>query len=217
MAVVLKSVKYGDITIDTHCIIGVMGYYYDEFLKSLQGEDVFYLDDKNFKDKNSVSDYITNTDYVNYLKELKLNEDFLNKKIFELSHSEKKLLKYLIMLSVNASIIIINEPFINLDYHYKKLLISLFNRLVKYKTIIIGSRNSNIIYELCKKVLLLGKSDYTYKDSVILSNKKVLKKYRLVMPEIIEFVRLANNKKNHLPYSKDIRDLIKDVYRNVTK
>ena len=217
MAVVLKSVKYGDITIDTHCIIGVMGYYYDEFLKSLQGKDVFYLNDKNFKDKNSVLDYITNIDCVDYLKELELNEDFLNKKIFELSHSEKKLLKYLIMLSVNASIIIINEPFINLDYHYKKLLISLFNRLVKYKTIIIGSRNSNIIYELCKKVLLLGKSDYTYKDSVILSNKKVLKKYRLVMPEIIEFVRLANNKKNHLPYSKDIRDLIKDVYRNVTK
>lgn len=217
MAVVLKSVKYGDITIDTHCIIGVMGYYYDEFLKSLQGEDVFYLDDKNFKDKSSVSDYITNTDYVNYLKELELNEDFLNKKIFELSHSEKKLLKYLIMLSANTSILIINEPFTDLDYHYKKLLISLFNRLVKYKTIIIGSRNSNIIYELCKKVLLLGKIDYTYKDSVILSNKKVLKKYHLVMPEIIEFVRLANNKKNHLPYSKDIRDLIKDVYRNVTK
>ena len=37
------------------------------------------------------------------------------------------------------------------------------------------------------------------------------------MPNIVEFVKLAKNKKIKLKYSHDIRDLIKDVYRNVSQ
>lgn len=218
MAIVLKSVKYPKIILDSKAIIGVMGNNYPEFLKSIQGEEVFYLGLKNIDNKRKVLDYLPSTDFIDeHLKDLDLEKPFLEKRVSDLSHSEKRLLKYLVMLSSCAQIIVVDEPFVELDYHYKKTLIALFNRLSKNKTIIIGSKNSDVIYEICKKVLLLGKDDYLYKETTILANKNILKKYHIKMPQILEFIRLANDKKNHLSYTQDIRDLIKDVYKNVTK
>ena len=219
MAIILQSLKYNRIVIDTNTIIGVMGDNYSEFLKSLNGE-VFYINNEVLLDNKKVLRYLGNYDrhiIEKNLKKLDLTKDFLEKKLCDLSHSESKLLKYLKMLVLDTKLIVVDEPFLDLDYHYKKVIITLFNRLVKNKTIIIGSKNSNIIYSLCKKVLLLGKDDYIYKDSSVLANKNVLKKYHLIMPEILEFIRLANSKKKHIPYSNDIRDLIKDVYKNATK
>lgn len=217
MAIVLKSIQYQDITIDKNIIIGVMGDNYLTFLKAIQGKEVFNFINVSFNGKNQVLDYLSNSFSSEYLEDLHLSEDFMKKKVSDLSHSEIKLLKYLMMLSCTSSIIIIDEPFQDLDYHYKKIIIALFNRLIRYKTIIIGSRDSDIIYEICKMVLLLGKNSYIYQEPEILANKRILKKYHVMMPQIIRFIREANDKGNHLPYKKDIRDLIKDVYKNVTK
>ena len=84
------------------------------------------------------------------------------------------------------------------------------------KTIIIGSHDSNIIYSLCKKVILVDNYDLYYDDIKILINEKVISKYHLDMPNIIKFINLAKKKNITIPFSKDIRDLIKDVYRNVS-
>ena len=121
------------------------------------------------------------------------------------------------MFASQNSVVVIDEPFQDLDYHNKKRIISILNRLAKEKTIIIGSLSTDIIYSICKKVLLLGKNKFLYEDTEILSNKSILRQYHLAMPEILAFVRLARDKKIRLSYSKDIRDLIKDVYKHVSK
>ena len=223
MAIVLKSVNYGDIKIDSNIIIGVMGKEYDRFLKSLSGNEIYYVSNTKVNNKKviDVIDSINislNDDLINmYLENLSLDKSFLNKKVSELSHSEIKLLGYFKALLVNAKIIVIDEPFLDLDYHYKKVIITILYRLIKNKTVIIGSRDSDIVYTLCKKVLLLGNNKYNYDDVIVLSNKRILKTYHVNMPQIVEFIRHANEKKAHLPYSYDIRDLIKDVYKHVTK
>ncbi len=224
MAIVFHSVKYQDIKIDSQMIIGVMGSDYQLFLKSLRRDQVFYIENNIDTSDSTVQCKLDslNIKYseellMAYLNDLHLAKDFLKKKVNELSHSEQKILKYLLCLVSNASIIVVDEPFLDLDFPNKKMIISIFNRLVRYKTIIIGSSDSNIIYAICKKVLLLGKEKYYYGDVLILSNKNILKQYHLVMPQIVEFIRYAQEKKVHLPYSKDIRDLIKDVYRHVSK
>ena len=221
MAIVFHSDKYSDIKTSSHTIIGVTGYKYQEFIRNISG-DIFFIDNKiDFKEKmvtNIINiKNIKEESLDNYLRELGLDKSFLSKSINSLSHSEKKLLKYLHMLTFNPNIIVIDEPFLDLDYHNKKRITALFNKLVKKKTIIIGSFNSDIIYSLCKKVLLVGKDKVLYGDVLVLSNKNILKQYRVNMPQIIEFIRLANDKKAKLPYSKDIRDLIKDVYKHVSK
>lgn len=220
MAIILHSEKYNDIKVDSKIIIGITGYEYDKFLKGIVGEDTYYIGNEFINNSAMVSgviDRISDKKIDEYLLDLGLEKDFLGKYIKELSHSEQKLLKYLQMLTLNPEVIIIDEPYQDLDFESKKKITALIKKLVKKKTIIIGSSDTNIIYTECKKVLLLGKDKYLYDDVSILSNKNVLKWYHVDMPQILEFIRLAKDKKINLPYSKDVRDLIKDVYRNVSK
>ena len=230
MAIVLKSKKYSEMIIDSNKIIGVMGNDYENFLKSLKGENIFVVNkEKAFKEKTGFDELNiineksgkkkeTNELIELFLKELKIN-NYLNKNINELSNSELRLLDYLCMLISNPNIIVIDEPFLNFDYEMKKKITTLLKQIVKssHKTIIIGSRDSNVIYSLCQKVLLFKDDEYYYGNIDDLEKKDILKKYDINIPDLVEFVNLAHQKKAILPYSKDIRDLIKDVYRNVQK
>ena len=215
MAIVLKNNKI-DIKIDSNTIIGVMGKDYDKFLSSLKSDDIFYLDNRVSISNKKVSSILSVNESL--LKEYNLSEDFVNKRVNELSHSEQKILKYLLLITNNKKINIVDEPFMDLDYDYKKKIILLINKLIKNKkTVIIGSVNSNTIYSICKKVLLIKDKDYYYGDVTGLQNKRTLKKYDIVMPDIVNFISLAKEKKIKIRYSYDIRDLIKDVYRNVSQ
>ncbi len=208
MAIALKSKKY-DITIDSNTIIGVMGNNYEEFIKAFRGDNVYYLG----YEKDPVLDIIE----VDNSLDIDI-ESILNKNRNELSHSDKRLLQYTLMVQSNPRIIIINEPYLYLDNKNKKKISLLFNKLIKQgKTIIVGSNDTNVIYSLCKKVLLINKRSVYYDNVEILSDKKIINRYHLNMPEILIFINEAKKKKINLPYSKDIRDLIKDVYRNVSK
>ncbi len=122
------------------------------------------------------------------------------------------------MFQSNKNILVIDEPFLDLDYCEKKKITSLINKLVRNgKTVIIGSDDINIIYSLCKKVLLLNDSEIDYQSISCLTKEEVLNKYKEEMPNIVRFIKLANKRNVNISYSKDIRDLIKDVYRNVSK
>ena len=219
MAIILKNSRL-NLTIDSNTIIGVMGSSYDKVLSSLEGNDVFYLDKKSYVSKNKVYSLfdLSNDKLINDLEKFELDKSFLSKRINELSHSEQKLLKYVLLITSKKKIIVIDEPFMDLDYYYKKKIILLINKLIKEnKTVIIGSVNSNIIYKLCKKVLFISEDDYYYSDTSVFKKTKILEKYHIIMPDLVSFVTLAKNKKIKLGYSNDIRDLIKDVYRNVSK
>ena len=208
MAIVLKSKKYNEIKIDTKIINGVLGNNYEVFLESLEGKSVCYINNVNLH-----SCILENDEYA---KLLNLNK-IIGKDVKELSHSERKLLSFYVGIKKNSKIIIVNEPYLDLDFNDKKNINNLFNILIKEgKTVIIGSQNSNIIYSLCKKVILVDNYDLLYNDVMVLRKKDIINKYRISMPNIIRFVELAKKKNIRIPYSKDIRDLIKDVYRNVS-
>ena len=211
MAIVLKNNKY-NLVIDSKTIIGVMGEY-NKFLESMVSDNIFYLDNRISLSKKEVSSLLKDNNLFNEY----LDKSILNKKVYELSHSQLKLVKYLMMIESNKKINIIDEPFIDLDYENKKKIKLLFNKMVKDgKTIIIGSKDSNIIYSICKKILIIDKDNY-YGDISSLHNKKILNKYNIKAPNLVEFVNIVKDKKVKLRYSNDIRDLIKDVYRNVSK
>ena len=210
MAIAFESKKY-NVVIDSNIIIGVLGNYY-EFLKMLEGDYIYTYNG------------LHNIQYVNFdridlieYRDLLGISDIVSKNINNLSHSEVKLLGYYLMVDSDAKIMVIDEPFLDLDSSDIKKVKGLFNKLIKSgKTIIIGSMDTNIIYSLCKKTLLINDTEIKYIDTINLNNKKLLNKYGLDMPNIVEFIELAKNKNIKMPYSKDIRDLIKDVYRNVS-
>lgn len=146
-----------------------------------------------------------------------IEEAFLNKKISELSTGEKRLLKYITGLIYNPNVIVINEPYMYLDFHYKKVINNVIYSLKnKYKkTIIIGSRDSNIIYSLCDLSLIFNRNSHLYGVTKSIFNESDLKKFKIEVPNLVKFTDLVKKKGVQIGYFQDIRDLIKDVYRNV--
>lgn len=154
------------------------------------------------------------------LKIVGLEQEVLKREIKTLSSSEKKLLQISISLLSNPEIIIIEEPFKSIDKQVEKRLITLFRRLKEQfnKTIIIVSEDSNILHKYTTKIFFIKK------DTILLSGKteeeylKVdfLKKHKFEIPDIVEFTYLAKKKKQvKIDYHKDIRDIIKDIYKHI--
>lgn len=209
MAIIFNSDKYGKAIVDTNTIIGVIGENYLDFLDLLEGKDIFYL--KNEYDYPNID--TENKMFSEYLKLLNID---INKK--NLSHSESKLLNYYKMIQSNSKIMIIDEPYLDLDSNEKKIINSIIKKLVKEKkTVIIGSKDINNIYTICKKILVVNDNRLLYDDINCLNDYSFLKNNNLEVPEIVDFIEFAKAKNIKIPYSKDIRDLIKDVYRNVSK
>lgn len=135
-----------------------------------------------------------------------------------LSDSEKKLLSIGVSLINNPKILIINE-IIGLDDYHKKILIKLFKKIAKKynKIIIIFCNDILFSYEICDKYILLknGKviEESTKKDLFQVTDK--LANTGIQVPRIIEFIDSAYKKKNiSLNITYDIKELMKDIYRN---
>lgn len=148
-----------------------------------------------------------------------LDKKYLNKNINTLSNGEKKLLQVAVSLITNPDIIIFDEAFVELDYTNQKKLIKLIKQLKeKYKkTIIIASNNANLLYELTDDIVILQKGHILAADSTtkVYQSIELLEKNDIDIPDLIMFTSLAKQKKVKLTYHRDIRDLIKDVYKHV--
>ena len=178
-------------------------YVYDELLLSLNKYD------------RKLTDYDKRINKV--LEVFHLEKEFLDKEISNLSKGEKRLLSYLRVFIYNPKIIIVDEPFKNLDYKYEKLVINYLRELKnKYnKTIIIASNNVNVIYENTDKTLIVSDLPVLKNTKDIFTDDDILKKYKLYVPNLVMFVKKAKSKDSKINYHTDIRELMKDVYRNV--
>lgn len=154
------------------------------------------------------------------LKLVGLKEEYLDKKLNELSSGEARLVAIASLLVYNPKIILFDEPTIGLDCKNKKKLIKIIKKLKNEygKTIIIVSHDIDLLYEISERIIAIGDCKiilYGDTDSVF-SETKLIKKYDIPIPNIIKFENLVRTKKNiKLMHTKSINDLIKEVYRNV--
>lgn len=148
-----------------------------------------------------------------------LDKSYLKKKISTLSSGEKKLLQVAISLIHNPNVIIFDEPFVELDLINQRKLVKLIKMLKeKYqKTVIISSNDSNMLYELTDNIIILKKGRVLTADHTInvYQDLKLLEDNDIEVPCLVFFTKLAKDKKVKLAYHRDIRDLIKDVYKHV--
>ncbi|MBO5121015.1 MAG: ATP-binding cassette domain-containing protein [Bacilli bacterium] len=154
------------------------------------------------------------------LKIVGLEDNILNKNIYETSTSEKKLLSFAIYLLSNPEVLIIEEPFKCLDKQNEKKIIMLLQRLKEQfkKTIIIISEDSNILYKYTNEMIFVKNNEIliTGKTEELYLKVEYLKKNRFDIPEIVEFTHLAKKKKEvKIDYHKDVRDIIKDIYKHI--
>lgn len=156
---------------------------------------------------------------IDALKLVGLPESILKRKIATLSKSEKILVKFAGVLLVNPKVILVDDVLSYLSYPYKKKILQLLKRLKtkKDKLIIFSTNDVDFLYQTTDRVLFLdggrvvvdGNADKVFLDF------KLLEKYHIDIPELVNFVTLAKEKGVRLSYHRDILDLIKDVYKHV--
>lgn len=156
----------------------------------------------------------------NSLKIVGLDLSYKNRNLITLSNCEKKLVQIAAKLLTNPDIIILDEPFTYFDLNYQKRILMLLERMQDQykKVIIIITNNSNYIYKYTKRAIIVKNGqillDGPTKD--IYERVSYLKKNGLEIPYIVEFTnRAKKEKKVRIEYHKDIRDLIKDIYKHV--
>lgn len=153
------------------------------------------------------------------IKMLHLDSNIKKRNSFELSDGEKRLLSIGISLVTNPKILILNNPTLYLDDYHKKIIIKLFKKIARRynKIIIIFTSDVLFSYDVCDNFILL-------KDGLIIksdSKKKMvdiedeLNSVLGYFPRIIDFINAAYKMKNiSLEKTYDIKELMKDIYRN---
>lgn len=178
---------------------------------------------------NIMTDYIVKNNLVikdpikkikDSLKIIGLDENILNKDIVNLSSSEKKLLQISLSLLSNPDIIILDEPFKFLDKQNEKILVILLQRLKEQfkKTIIISTDDSNKLYQYTKEMIFLKNDEIflTGPTNELYLRVDYLKRNKFEIPDTVEFTYIAKKKKEvKIDYHKDVRDIIKDIYKHI--
>ena len=150
---------------------------------------------------------------------LGFDKEILNRSINTLSRSEKYMLNIAIGLSFNPDIVMFQNAYVGIDHKNKKLLTTLVNNIKEEKKIVILSSNdTNLLYQYTDEVILLnGNNIYKLgQTDKIFTSTELLKGDIIPMPNITKVTYLAKTKKNvKLSYHKDVRDIIKDIYKHV--
>ena len=154
------------------------------------------------------------------LKIVGLKTEILDRNIYTLSSYEKKFVQVAKALLSNPELIILIEPLKKLDKKNKKKLMMLLEKIKDNynKSIIIIDNNINNIYNYTKHLIVFLNNKILKEGNTfdILTNVNYLKKNKIDIPDIVEITYLAlKNKKVKIDYHKDIRDIIKDIYKHV--
>ena len=211
-------VKYDDNVMDHD-------YYkvYPSTVALIESKPFFYtdlvLDEFRFNlDFRNCDIEILETKSKELLNLVGLDEEILKRNIHTLSFSEKYLLSIAVNLIYEPDIIIFKDIFNGLDRNNKKKVTVIIKNLKETKkNIIVSSNDTNVLYELVDDILLLdGSLIYNFGDSEkIFTSPEVMKENVIPMPYITKVTYLAKNKKVKLSYHKDVRDIIKDIYKHV--
>lgn len=153
------------------------------------------------------------------LKIVGLNDSYLNRNINSLSSSEKVLIILAISLLSNPEIIILNNLFKYLDKVNERRLVILLEKIKEQynKTIILINDDSEILYKYTSN-LIIKKNNLFIEDETnkLFQRVDFLHKNNIKVPEIVELTHLIKKKKKiKLEYHKDVRDILKDIYKHV--
>jgi len=174
--------------------------------------------DKIINNNISIDDTIKKM--IDSLKIVGLSKEYLDRNINTLSNLEKKLVLLSISLLSNPSLLIVKEPFKDLDLNNKNRLIRFYNKIKdRYqKTIIFISNDSNMLYNNTEIIIYAKNNriiESTNTDSFY-NNITELKKTKLDIPNSVEFINYVRQKKKiKLTDYKDVRDILKDIYKHI--
>lgn len=170
---------------------------------------------KNFK----VSNEDAEVKAKEALKLVGLNESFYNRSPFELSGGEKRRVAIAGIISMEPSILVVDEPCAGLDPQGKYEMLELFYKLYKEKnmSIIMVSHDMDSILKYCELVLVMNKSNLlgVYKPTDLFYNDLLLNQSEIEAPDIVKCSKFLIEKGYNINKEniKDIPSLIQELRR----
>ena len=155
------------------------------------------------------------------LKIVGLQELYLTRQISSLSKSEGALLCFACGLLSNPDILVFDHYFNSLDMKYSKKILRLIGQLTEQydKLIVFTTNKIEHLYTYSKYAIILKEEDVFLEsntDTLFEENIEKLLEDEMQLPKSIMFSYLVSKNKNvKLGLFKDIRDLIKDIYKKV--
>lgn len=149
---------------------------------------------------------------------LSLDLEFLNREINTLSYTEKIYLNIIRNIALSNNIVVFDDVFKYLDYANQKKIKLLLNYLKENLFVIfVTSKDIDVLYEISDYSIIWNKKVFKYDTTDnIYTNVEFLKKHRFKIPTLSYITYRAKVDKNvKLFYSKDVRDIIKDIYKHV--
>lgn len=147
-----------------------------------------------------------------------IEEEILNKNPLDLSLSDAKIITMACVFSFNPSLIILDDIEVGMSHSQIEELIRILLLIkTKYnKTIILMSKNTDFIYKISNNIFIMNKGTIIKEgNKEILEDEELLKSCNLKTPSLISFVHLANKNGSNIEVCNDIRDIVKQVYRDV--
>ena len=149
-----------------------------------------------------------------------LDDNYLERNVFNLSGGEKRKVAIASVMVFNPKVLILDEPTVGLDYKSKKKLMLLVQTLKERykKTVIIVSHDVDMLNIIADDIVVMdnGKTVLSGPKNEVFKNTTLFNKIGLRLPKIVEFTgKVRTDKGVILGRHMDVKDLIKDIYRNV--
>ncbi|MBR3490661.1 MAG: hypothetical protein IKH36_04135 [Bacilli bacterium] len=153
------------------------------------------------------------------IKMLSINERILDKDVFEISESEYYKVLIGSVLLYNPEVIIFDDILCFFDEENKNKIFKLSNKLKKFfnKTIIFVTSDIDSVYEFVNDVIVIDSAKILLSGDKkeVYTEYELLKKNRIRVPNIVEFIKLMKDNNVNLDNVDSINELIKTIYREI--
>ncbi len=183
----------------------------------IENNNLFFLGDTVLDEISLFAKYPELNLVYDVIKLLDLKESFLDKKIEELTTTEKVYLNLLRNIAKINDIVVFKNIFLGLDLNNQKKYIKVINYLKNDYVVFVTNEDVNALYSIADYSIISAKKTIKYDTTDnIYTDVAELQKLKLDIPTLPYITYKAKEEKNvKLFYSKDVRDIIKDIYKHV--
>lgn len=152
---------------------------------------------------------------IELVKLVGLSEDYLEKSPFELSGGEMRKVALCGILALNPKVLILDEPTVGLDYKSREDIMNLIKELQQKKnmTIVLVTHNMDYVLKYADKIFVLNKGELNFSGTAeeLFSNKQILEKNSLDLPEVLKFYKELKSKGIVIPFPRCYKEMIESV------
>lgn len=227
LIMVLKRPRKGELKLDDLVIKRTSHINNVDLLRKKIG--YVYVSDIDYRQKDKVRDLLKKTmknygykvdnvskHMIDSLKIVGLDDNYLSREVKTLSYTELKKVKLASVICYNPEVIILDSfdsgmIFRDKEY-FKKLFLKLKNKFKK--TIVLINCNLDFLFDVVDKVYVINKGKLVLDSDKDIFYEDKLYKY-VEMPNIVSFTKYAQDEGHLISEYTDIKELIKELYRNV--